>query len=227
MPKPTIEEAFGDIALEYDSWIRKALPTYGELFTVAVEVIPHPRDIPISVADLGAGSGLYSEHVRRAFPRASLTLYDSSRDMLERARRRFSPAPEATTFVEQRMEDFCESERFDLIVSSLAIHHLEHSAKRELFRRVFSALRSGGAFINVDQVRGEGRFQDLYRSIWLSRVRASGAPERQIQSSIDRRREFDRDANLAQQLAWLAEAGFETDCVYKHYFVAVFLALKS
>jgi len=226
MGQRTVEDAFGEIAPEYDSWVRCALPTYEELFAVAVDAIPHPRNAAIAVADLGAGSGLYAEHVQRAFPRASLTLYDPSTEMLKRARIRFSNSKGARTFVEQRMEDFCTSQSFDLIISSLAIHHLEHSAKRSLFNSVFSALRSGGAFVNVDQVRGDEPFHDLYWSTWLSRLRAAGAPERQIQASIERRREFDRDASLGEQLSWLTEAGFAADCLYKHYFVAVFLGLK-
>lgn len=226
MSKRTVEDAFDEAAPDYDSWIRRALPTYEELFRVAIEAVPHARDAPIRVADLGAGSGLYSERVLQAFSRASVVLYDSSAEMLERAHKRFSSLQRDVTFVEERMEAFSEPQMFDLVVSSLAIHHLEHAEKRMLFRQVFSALRPEGAFVNVDQVRGEGRFRELYWSTWLSRVRASGAPESQIQSSIKRRREFDRDASLGEQLAWLADAGFEVDCIYKHYFMAIFMGVK-
>ena len=62
---------------------------------------------------------------------------------------------------------------------------------------------------------------------WLAKVQAAGASESKIQTSIKRRREFDRDAGLSDQLSWLTDAGFAADCIYKHYFVAVFLALKQ
>ena len=39
--------------------------------------------------------------------------------------------------------------------------------------------------------------------------------------------DLDRDAGLFEQLSWLEQAGFDADCIYKHYFVAVFLALKQ
>jgi tRNA (cmo5U34)-methyltransferase len=113
------------------------------------------------------------------------------------------------------------------VISSLAIHHLEHVEKRALFARVHSALKPGGAFINVDQVRGEPPFGDLYWSTWLSRVRQAGAPEDRIQASVQRRLDFDRDASLDEQLSWMRAAGFEADCIYKHYFVAVMLGLES
>jgi tRNA (cmo5U34)-methyltransferase len=146
--------------------------------------------------------------------------------MLAHAERRFSGHSDRFTFVEQRLERFSEPQRFDLAISSLAIHHLEHSEKQNLFRRIFAALRPGGAFINVDQVRGDSPFGQLYWSTWLAKVRESRAPESRIQASIERRREFDRDASLPEQLDWLQQVGFEVDCIYKHYFMAVFLALK-
>jgi tRNA (cmo5U34)-methyltransferase len=222
----TVEEAFDQAAPGFDAWVRQALPTYDELFSVAVEVIPHPVGAPISVADLGAGSGLFSSMVFSCFPDARFTLYDTSRKMLDLAHKRFAGEPDRFAFVERRLEQFSEAERFDLVISSLAIHHLEHAAKRSLFQRIFAALRPGGAFINVDQVRGDPPFGDLYWSTWLSKVRESGAPESRIEESIGRRRELDRDAGLSEQLAWLEGAGFAADCIYKHYFVAVFLALK-
>jgi tRNA (cmo5U34)-methyltransferase len=222
----SVEQAFDEAAPEYDAWVEQALPTYEELFSVAVELIPHPTDAAISVVDLGAGSGLFSERVLSSHPNARFTLFDASRAMLTRAGRRFAGHPDRFAFVEQRLEQFSEPQRFDLAISSLAIHHLEHSAKRALFRKIHAALRPGGAFINVDQVRGDLPFGELYWSTWLTKVRESGAPEPLIQASIERRREFDRDASLPEQLEWLRQAGFEADCIYKHYFVAVLLALK-
>jgi tRNA (cmo5U34)-methyltransferase len=89
------------------------------------------------------------------------------------------------------------------VISSLAIHHLENSDKRSLFKRIFAALRPGGTFINVDQIKGRPPFDRLYWETWLAKVRAAGASESQIQTSIKRRKEFDRDASLFDQLTWL------------------------
>jgi tRNA (cmo5U34)-methyltransferase len=225
-PSTCAAEAFDQAAPDYDAWVRQALPTYEELFSVAVEVIPHANETSIDVADLGAGSGLFSERVRATYPRARFSLFDASAKMLDRARERFASSGDVFSFHQQNLEQFQEPNGYDLVISSLAIHHLEHGEKQALFRRVFESLRTGGVFVNVDQVRGEAPFGDLYWSTWLSKVRASGAPAARIQASIERRKAFDRDASLSEQLVWLREAGFQADCIYKHYFVAVFLALK-
>ncbi len=222
----TASEAFDDAAPGYDAWVRQALPTYEELFGVATELVPHDRDAAISVADLGAGSGLFSERLSRAFPNARFDLFDASTEMLTQARRRFATQPDRFALRLLRLEEFSEVNKYDAVVSSLAIHHLEHDQKRSLYERVFASLRPDGAFVNVDQVRGEPPFGDLYWNTWLNKVRAAGASESQIQASIARRLEFDRDADLSDQLEWLRQSGFQADCIYKHYFIAVFLALK-
>jgi len=227
MKKRSVEQAFSEAAPEYDTWVKQALPTYDELFSVAVEIIPFAHDRRIAVADLGAGSGLFARHVLAVYPNASFTLVDASREMLDIARKRFRQKPESFTFVEQRLEDFSEPDRFDVAISSLAIHHLEDADKRSLFKRIFAALRPGGAFINVDQIKGQPPFDQLYWKTWLAKIQAAGASDVKIQTSIKRRREFDRDARLSDQLTWLTDAGFAADCIYKHYFVAVFLALKQ
>ena len=101
---------------------------------------------------------------------------------------------------------------------------------QELFcGRIYSILRKGGIFVNVDQIRGETPFlRDLYWNHWLEQVRLSGFSAQRIQESIDRRTAYDKEALLADQLAWLKSAGFQNvDCVYKNFFVGVFLGMKS
>lgn len=58
-------------------------------------------------------------------------------------------------------------------------------------------------------------------------VRRRGATEQQITESLERRRAYDHDALLGDQLRWLRDAGFaRADCVYKNWFVGVFLAVR-
>jgi len=222
----TVEGAFNQVAPDYDAWVRQALPAYDELFAVALELIQFPPHHRIQFADLGAGTGLFSARVLKAFPNSVATLYDAAPDMLAVARDRFKEERHRVSFVERRLESITELPPYDIVISSLAIHHLEHPQKQALFACVYSALAPGGQFINVDQVRGHPPFGDLYWSTWLSRVRQAGAPAARIQSSVQRRLEFDRDASLEEQLAWMQAAGFASDCIYKHYFVAVMLGLK-
>lgn len=224
----TIDKAFDQTVAYYDDWMRRALPSYHDLFGVATRVMPFETDAPIRVLDLGAGTGLFSEHVLGRYPNGTFVLYDLAAKMLAVAKERFDRHREQFEFVIEDYRELQAVDSFDLVISSLSIHHLTHEDKRALFHQIYGALKDGGAFVHIDQVRGETPYlQRLYWEMWLQKVRESGAPEEQIQESIGRRQTYDIDALLADQIQWLKEAGFaNVDCVYKHTFVGVFLAMK-
>jgi tRNA (cmo5U34)-methyltransferase len=225
----TIEQAFDRTVAYYDNWMRKALPGYDDLFTVATEMMPFEGDAPIRVLDLGAGTGLFSQHVLQKYPNATFVLWDLAEKMLGVAQQRLAEQADRFEFAAQDYRDLQVVEDFDLVISSLSIHHLTDDEKKRLCRRIYTALKAGGVFINVDQIKGETAYlQDLYWELWLRHTRANGAPEEQIRESIERRTAYDQDALLADQLRWLREAGFaNVDCVYRHTFVGVFLAMKG
>ncbi|MGB7876770.1 MAG: methyltransferase domain-containing protein [Anaerolineales bacterium] len=224
----TIAQAFDASVDYYDDWMRVALPSYAGIFTAALEQIPFEKTAPIRALDLGAGTGLFSWHVLEEYPTAMFTLCDLAPKMLEIARQRFAPFTDQFTYLIEDYRQISADQKFDLVISSLSIHHLSDEDKRALFARIHSLLDDRGLFINIDQVWGPTEFwQTYYWDQWLERVRRSGASEDQIEASVRRRREYDREAPLADQLQWLGQAGFsQVDCVYKHAFIGVFCAFK-
>ena len=223
-----IDQAFNNTVAYYDDWMMKALPSYHKVFSISREVIPFDSDARIDVLDLGAGTGLFSKHVWEKYPNARFVLYDVAAQMIEAARGRFQTHQDQFTFIIDDYRNIHGLQDFDLVISSLSIHHLSNDDKRMLFDRVYASLRDGGLFINIDQIKGQTRYlQELYWTKWLDRVRENGASEDNIQESIHRRKTYDQDALMSDQLHWLREAGFaNVDCIYKHYFVGVFLATK-
>jgi tRNA (cmo5U34)-methyltransferase len=156
------------------------------------------------------------------------TLCDLAPKMLEIAQKRFAPYPDQFTYLVEDYRQMSTDQKFDLVISSLSIHHLSHEDKRSLFAHIHSLLDDSSLFINIDQVWGPTEFwQTRYWEQWLERVRHSGASAEQIEASIQRRKTYDREASLADQLQWLGQAGFsQVDCVYKHAFIGVFCAFK-
>lgn len=225
----TIGQEFDRSAESYDSWMRLALPGYDEIFSTALEIMPFEVDKAIEVLDLGAGTGLFSWHVFGKYPQARFVLCDLAPKMLELARERFQGYEDQFEYVLRDYRDYQSTRRFDLVISSLSIHHLTDEEKRKLFGDVYRSLRDGGVFVNVDQIKGPTpEMGALYWENWLGKVRAAEAPEYQIQASIQRRTKYDHDASLVDQLQWLSEAGFvNVDCVYKNFFIGVFYASKS
>jgi len=223
-----IDKAFNESVDYYDSWVQKALPCYQEIFSVAVESIPFSTEQNLKILDLGAGTGLFSYHVFQQYQNADYTLVDVAEQMLELSKKRFASAEDGFSFITGDYRTALPDSLFDLVISSLSIHHLGDGDKQKLFRNIYGHLTPGGAFINVDQIKApHDYFQKLYWSTWLKKVRQAGADEEQVQKSISRRTEFDQDSTMPDQLRWLHESGFEmVDCLYHHYFVGVFYARK-
>lgn len=225
----TVDQAFNASVDYYDDWMKKALPNYDDLFGSAQKLISFAPSLPIDVLDLGAGTGLFSRHVLEKFPHARFVLYDLADKMLEVAKDRFQACLSQFKFVIGDYRTLRVTHDFDLVISSLSIHHLMDDEKQALFRAIYGVLRKPGLFINIDQIRGETTYlREVYWNYWLTQVRQRESSEKRIQESVDRRMAYDRDALLADQLRWLKEAGFmNVDCVYKNFFVGVFLAMKE
>jgi tRNA (cmo5U34)-methyltransferase len=200
-----------------------------DLFGTAIELLPFEPGAPIDVLDLGAGTGLFSKHVLGKYPKANFVLYDLAEKMLGVARKRFDKNAQQFQYIVGDFRKIQGAQEYDLIISSLSIHHLEDEEKRKLFGRIYTLLRKCGIFLNVDQIRGETDYlRELYWNHWLTQARRAGFSEERIQESIGRRIPYDRDALLGDQLHWLKAAGFgNVDCVNKNFFVGVFLAVKE
>jgi tRNA (cmo5U34)-methyltransferase len=224
-----IEQAFNETVEYYDRWIRKAVPGYADLFAAAKELIPFSADAPVDVLDLGAGTGLFSCQVLEQYPLGRFVLWDVAGKMLDVARQRFSDRPEQFRYVVDDYRNLTDAGSFDLVISSLSIHHLEDPEKRGLFRRIHDILRERGVFINIDLIRGPTPvLEDFYCKNWFEKMRRAGASEEEIRAGIERRLAFDRDALLDDQLLWLREAGFtDVDCVYRNFKMGLFLGVNG
>lgn len=93
-----------------------------------------------------------------------------------------------------RLEDPLPEGPFDLVVSALAVHHLEGGGKADLFRRVASRPAPTGRFVLADVVEP---------------VNPS-----YVVTAIDP--EVDHPSKLDEQLAWLEAAGLLPERAWTH-----------
>ncbi len=108
--------------------IRAELPLYDELQDAAIAAIPFA---PARVLELGIGTGETTRRLLAVHPEAAVTALDSSAEMVFRAR---ELGVEEVRLA--RMEDPLPDGPWDLVISVLAVHHLDDDGKRDLFRRV-------------------------------------------------------------------------------------------
>lgn len=216
------EQAFNRDAATYDAGRRALIPCFDGFYGNALEVIADwtgPREP--RVLDLGAGTGLFSAMVLAKLPNASITLTDISEEMLAQARDRFGDDARVHYQRVDLSTDQLEGS-WDLIISALAIHHLADANKRSLFERVHDRLSPGGLFVNAEQVLGPTLAQEQqYRTIWEQQIRANGVDDTGVQRALERMA-FDQCSTVAEQLAWMREAGFDrVDCTFKAWRFAV------
>ena len=224
MGENATKAVFDATASTYDRDRTKLIPGADQFYGWALRLIPAGTK---RILELGAGSGLFTALIRRAFPQARIHLIDFSEPMLARARERLGD----DALLSWQTGDYLQAEfptGLDAVVTALSVHHLDNDDKRALIRRVYAALRPGGVFVNADQVLGPTpSLEERYRQAWLEDVRSLGASAHQIEESLLRQRE-DRCAQVKDQLIWMWEAGFkDADCWYKNGRFAVLSGSRS
>src|ERR1051326_2684087 len=114
----------------YLELMRADIPAYFELQD---EVAAATDGLDVRDAlELGVGTGETARRVLERHPAATWTAIDANEAMLSRA----GEALPAALLIRSRLEDPLPRGPFDLVVSSLAVHHLDAAGERGLFPRV-------------------------------------------------------------------------------------------
>ncbi|MGI6482998.1 MAG: class I SAM-dependent methyltransferase [Methanobacterium sp.] len=211
-----LKEKFSQGAEEYDQQRKHVIPCLEDLYQVTSD-LANLNILKPKILDLGAGTGLLTSYLHNKYPLGDFVLLDLSEEMLNIARTRFENSSNfhyvVADYLKQDLEGF-----FDIVVSSLSIHHLEHPDKRLLYEKVYQHLNPGGVFINADQVRGPypANEKEYYRN-WLNKIYMSALSKSEKTIILDRM-ELDKPASLADNFKWLEEIGFvDVDVYYKYY----------
>jgi len=132
---------------EYLAMMREAVPGYDRMED---ETVAATGTGAKSVLELGIGTGETARRVLARHPEAKLIGVDGSPGMVGVARDSL-PSDRVSVLVGS-LEDPLPDGPFDLVVSALAVHHLQADSKADLFRRIAEALEPGGRFVLADVV---------------------------------------------------------------------------
>jgi tRNA (cmo5U34)-methyltransferase len=181
-----------------ETFLQEMLDDVPGYLDLQAAVVAATEDLdPKSVLELGTGTGETAARILARHPDARWTGIDASEAMLGRARKRL---PDADLHV-ARLEDPLPPGPFDLVVSVLAVHHLDASGKRSLFARLAPVTDT---FVLGDLV----------------------VPARPEEAVIEVDGVYDTPSTVAEQLQWLADAGFEATVTQVRPDLAVFRARK-
>jgi tRNA (cmo5U34)-methyltransferase len=183
----------------YLDMVRAEVPDYDRLQALVADAA---REISAdTILDLGTGTGETLRLVSRQHPGAHVVGIDESDAMLGIAR---NVVPDADLRV-ARLQDELPVGPFDLVVSALAVHHLDAREKAALFRRVAQRLTPGGRFVLADVVVPDD-------------------PGDAITPLDDG---YDLPSTAAEQLQWLAAAHLVPALRWQHRDLAVIVADRA
>lgn len=207
----------------YRGLSRYAVPEREQQLAAAVALVAaSPAEGP--VLDLCCGEGLLTAALLATLPGQRVLAYDGSPSMLATTAGRAAAPDRLTTrriALEQR-----DWRRFEAplraVVSSLAIHHLDGTGKRQLFQDLQAALAPGGVFVLADVIRparpvGEAIAAELWDAAVRQRAQALDGTLAGFEAFEAARwnhfrhggaDEIDKPSTLLEQLDWLRTAGF-------------------
>ena len=166
------------------------------------------------VLDLGSGDGRLLDLVLRVTPDASGVAVDFSPVMLERLKTRFGTGTRVEIIDHNLEQPLPSLGTFDVVVSSFAIHHLEHERKQQLYEEIWRILEPGGVFCNLEHVASPS-LHAHHR--FLEAMGITATEEDPSNKLLD----------VHSQLEWLRAIGFQdADCYWKWRELALLVGRK-
>ncbi len=223
----TVAAFFDQLTKDYTSTVERCFPRYREMLWALLDYLPTVAPVH-SVLELGCGTGNLSVLLSQRFPQATIRLVDLSSESLNVCKSRF-PAETRLSFQQADFRDLVYQDReFDLVISSIAIHHLIAAEKQVLFQKIRGWLRPGGIFAYADQHAGAtDELYDRHIANWKQQSFAAGSTSEEWEMWMRHQAEHDHHDTLCDQIDWLRHAGLSAiDCPWRYLLWAVVQARK-
>jgi tRNA (cmo5U34)-methyltransferase len=196
------------------------------------------RKSGLTFLDVGCGDGALSRLMCGLYPDNAFHLLDGSKTMLDKARQNIKA--EKAVFINRTFEDFFATTKdecvYDFVFSSMAIHHLEHHKKAELYSRVFTLLKHDGLFVNIDVVLpASAKTESIQFKMWVDAINeklktSEDKAETGIHDGLPavyKGKPENKPSSLGSQLRMLEETGYrDVECWFKEGIFTTFGGIK-
>jgi tRNA (cmo5U34)-methyltransferase len=227
-PKPkSVKEFYNELSGTYTELINKCVPRYNELFWALFFYIPENLK-PKKILELGCGTGNLTQKIIEKYPEAKIYLVDISDEIIEQCKKRFNNNKNLI-FLNSDFNDLdFKNEKFSLVLSSIAIHHIKDDDKAKLFRKIYKWLDDSGVFMYFDQFKGAT--VEIYKKNidkWHEEILKLGSTEKDWKQWMKHQNEHDYHSTAVEQIEWLKKAKFKTiDVVWRYLLWTVVFAQK-
>lgn len=211
----------------FDEHIRLIVPRYEELHDAVLRSIPPDLPEDLQILELGCGTGELTKRLCERFPKARIIALDYSARMLAVCREKLKEFGDRVQLIEGDFATVPFPPGCDVVISTLAIHHLTDPQKLELFQKIHTALKREGWFVNGDVVL----FESSRHTFLQDQVRQEHAAALGVDiNALDAETHSGTGDNLSTlkiQLNLLEIAGFHAiDVIWKYYQFVVYGGFK-
>ena len=213
MDTERVREHFRVQVSDYPGLMNRLIPFYDEQRKMMLHLVPFDGAAPIRVLDLGCGHGLMAGEILSAYPKASLTAFDLTEEMLQACRMRLGGNERVTYQLGDFRSDPLGS-HYDLIIASLSLHHLHLSERPSFLARAHRSLKPGGFLIAAEVIVDEASdVRERQYVLWRRFIAENGEDPAYW---YGRHLEKDHPATISALLEMLEAAGFqEAGCFWR------------
>jgi len=219
-----------------------AVPRRAEMMDRIIGAVPCSRGDAFSIVEIGCGEGRLAAVLLETFPRATITAFDGSEVMRDKASARLAPfgrRARVRPFKLETLDWWDQMFGADLVVSSLCLHHLNDAKKQYLYKAVADRMSPRGVLVIADMIEpahesARTAAADEWDTAAAEQAKALGRPDLFARFREVRWNHFrfpdpeDRPAPIFHHLVWLRHAGFgAVDCLWLFAGHAVFAGFKA
>lgn len=194
----------------YNRRIRKFVPYYDEMMDSILACLPETKH-GYEVLELGCGTGNLSARLLNEKKFCKLTAIDLVQEMAHTCRERLIKYANRLEIIQADIVEFSQSNAFDYVVSSLALHYPDSDEKKiSTCRNIFKSLKPGGIFSFSVMLSSE--FYEptgLIWKCWEKDVFKNGVSREELNEWHRTYHISDYPVPLSLWLKWLKEVGFE------------------
>jgi tRNA (cmo5U34)-methyltransferase len=209
-----LEEMGSFFNARIDGYEAHMLREGNDVYVETAKLIPAARGIKL--LDLGCGTGLELDEIFKVNPTVQVTGIDLAEKLLEKLKLKHATRKSQLNLILASYFEYDFGKNtFDIALSVDSLHHYSSEDKIKLYKRIYTALKPSGFYIEADYMAEDQEFED-FRFAENQRLRAE-------QGITEGYYHYDIPYTVENQTAMLKKPGFNSVENFGRYGIDVIL----